>query len=534
MDVRQRGPEGVQADVGIRGASFDQTLLLLNGMKLNDPQTGHHMFNLPLPAEAVERMEVIRNSASRLYGINALAGAINLVTKVPEGDRLFLGAEGGDFKLYGINAGLSLHKGGYAQFTSVSHRSSEGYLPNTDFRITQAFHQSVITLGKSVLDLYSGYSDRSFGARGFYVPNPEEYESVQTAFNGVRLRTIAGKWTFTGQTYHRYNQDHYIYIRSKPEIFQNRHFAHTGGIEFNGMYKSRLGETGIGIDSRTEKLSSSNLGKRERMLLGMYAEHRFGLMQGKLTLTPGAYVNLMLPDKFMCFPGIDVRYAASRKLLIHASADRGMRLPTYTDLYYAGPLNTGNPDLKPETAVSAEAGMQTSLRRLLFSFKGFYRKSDDLIDWARQSPADKWQPLNLNKVTVLGTETSFDIRFSGIIERFRISHTYLHAETGQPEQYLSRYSLSNLKHQATGVLIIRYSSKWSQTFSVRHLNRVTQTDYTLIDSKLMYRNRQFFGWAEVTNLSDESYSEAGFALMSGRWFRVGISLNIGLKRKQAP
>ena len=81
VDVRQRGAEGVQADISIRGGTFDQTLILLNGINITDPQTGHHNLNLPVSIAQVERIEILEGPAARIYGPNAFSGTINIVTK---------------------------------------------------------------------------------------------------------------------------------------------------------------------------------------------------------------------------------------------------------------------------------------------------------------------------------------------------------------------------------------------------------------------------------------------------------------------
>ena len=81
VDVRQRGAEGIQTDISLRGGTFDQVMVLLNGINITDSQTGHHNFNLPVSLQQVERIEVLKGPASRIYGPNAFSGAINIVTK---------------------------------------------------------------------------------------------------------------------------------------------------------------------------------------------------------------------------------------------------------------------------------------------------------------------------------------------------------------------------------------------------------------------------------------------------------------------
>src|SRR5690606_17612932 len=66
IDVRQRGANGVQADAGIRGSTFDQVLILINGIKISDMQTGHHSMNLPIDMDNVERIEILKGPAAQI------------------------------------------------------------------------------------------------------------------------------------------------------------------------------------------------------------------------------------------------------------------------------------------------------------------------------------------------------------------------------------------------------------------------------------------------------------------------------------
>ncbi|HMA87091.1 MAG TPA: TonB-dependent receptor plug domain-containing protein, partial [Desulfosalsimonadaceae bacterium] len=81
VDVRQRGAGGVQTDIGIRGASFEQTLIMVDGVAISDPQTGHHNMNLPVTLSDIERIEVVKGPAARIYGPNAMGGVINIITR---------------------------------------------------------------------------------------------------------------------------------------------------------------------------------------------------------------------------------------------------------------------------------------------------------------------------------------------------------------------------------------------------------------------------------------------------------------------
>ena len=84
VDVRQRGPIGAQTDVSIRGGTSEQITILLNGINICDPQTGHNAFDFPCDISDIERIEVLEGPAGRVYGTSSLLGAINIVTKSGE------------------------------------------------------------------------------------------------------------------------------------------------------------------------------------------------------------------------------------------------------------------------------------------------------------------------------------------------------------------------------------------------------------------------------------------------------------------
>ena len=111
IDLRRRGANGVQADISFRGSTFEQVLVLLNGIKITDPQTAHHVLNLPLDLEVVERIEVVKGPAGRIYGQGAFAGAVNIVTKNPEESYVGLQAKAGRYDVLGGKVSANLKTG---------------------------------------------------------------------------------------------------------------------------------------------------------------------------------------------------------------------------------------------------------------------------------------------------------------------------------------------------------------------------------------------------------------------------------------
>lgn len=529
VDIRQRGPIGVQTDMSIRGGSFDQSLVMLNGLKLNDPQTGHHMFNLPITTEAIAQIDIVKTAASRLYGINALTGAVNFVTKVPIQNQVYLQGFGGDFGLYGVQVGAAYTNKKVATHLSYGKTHSNGYSRNTDFTIHNLFLQQTITRKKSTMDVIGGYTDRRFGATGFYVLNSNEFESVQTAFGGLIHEVKWGQLSIKSQAYYRYNQDHYVYIRSNPKVYQNFHYSTVAGAEIHATYKSSVGESGVGIDTRKENLDSKTLGYRNRTILGAFAEHRFKFKQNRISFTPGIYLNYITNAEVSVFPGVDAGFAVTRKMQLKGSISKGMRLPTYTDLYYKGPSNVGNPNLKIEEAISSEVGVSYYEKKWQASITVFNRNSKNLIDWAKTVDSLPWQPQNVNQVVFRGFESNVTYKLNNLIEQLNLGYTFIDANIKQVEGYKSTYALTNLRHQVTGTVYITWYKKLTQTFTVRHINRVTLPDYTLVDSKLSYAFKYGRVYTEITNLFNVRYKEAGFVTMPGRWFRVGIDLKLNFK-----
>lgn len=179
VDIRQRGANGVQADASIRGSTFDQVLILINGIKISDPQTGHHSLNLPVDIENIERIEILKGPSARIYGQNAFAGAINIITKSPDDSYIKVQAQAGAYGLGGIRLAASMAKEKVKQYISASRDFSDGYQYNTDYVISNLFYQSEVPTTVGKVNVMGGFTDRSFGANGFYASpaNMDQYEA---------------------------------------------------------------------------------------------------------------------------------------------------------------------------------------------------------------------------------------------------------------------------------------------------------------------------------------------------------------------
>lgn len=529
IDIRQRGPNGVQADAGIRGSTFDQVLILVNGIKISDLQTGHHSLNLPLDIENIERIEILKGPGARVYGQNAFAGAINIVTKSPDQPYLKIQGSFGQHALWGGKLSGAFATGPVNHYLSVAHDQSDGYKFNTDYSITNYFYQNEINLGANQIQVLGGFTDRQFGANGFYA-SPEfidQYEEIQTSLAAINWkRFINDDILIKSSLYWRRNKDDYVFIRNNPAVYQNIHTSQNYGGEVNLSIESGLGITGLGLDINQLQLESTNLGTHDRTVVSFFAEQRFNWLNGHLNATPGIQFNYYSDFGVNLLPGIDVGFKINKQVGLFANWGRTYRVPTFTDLYYVDPANNGNSELEPEYANTYEIGLKwQAMTGLTGQISYFQRNGKDIIDWAKSSPDDKWTPDNLIGVETKGFDGNITYQNGNpqsIFHQFDLGFTYLDATTVDVETQLSRYALEHLRHQYSAGITLKYGDLLTHSIYYRYYNRLNLEDYHLVDSRLNVQWNQLSVFVEASNLFDTFYRETNLVEMPGRWVKSGI------------
>ncbi|WP_345988725.1 TonB-dependent receptor [Chryseobacterium sp. Chry.R1] len=531
MDIRRRGANGVQSDVGFRGSSFEQVLILLNGIRMNDSQTGHNSLNIPVDLEDVERIEIIKGPAARRFGQNAYAGVINIITKTILGKKVKISAEGGDYETYGFGLNAQLGNEKFSNSLQANSSTSQGYMHNTDYEIRNVFYQSKLGIRNGDIRLQAGFSEKKFGANGFYSSPKatEQYEEMQASIVSLAHQQTFGKLKLNSNVYWRRGQDMYLYNRQNPALYRNMHIGNNVGGEVNSSYTWGLGTTGVGVELRKEFLVSNNLGDRNRFVTQVLFEHHFSLLDKKLNISPGiSWANYSKEGNFF-YPGLDVGYNFDSNNKVYANVARVHRVPTFTDLYYISKTEQGNPDLLPENAVSSEVGYQYQNKILLAKISGFMRSSKNSIDWVKKSLEDPvWYAQNVGEIDTKGVEIEFNHRLFPWI-KYSLGYTYLDTEFKQSNDFVSRYVLDNLKHQLVAKLETSFLQHFTNELVYRYNDRVNLGSYNLLDEKISFVKKDFSVYVLINNVTNTKYTETFGVQMPNRWFHIGFTYNINIK-----
>jgi vitamin B12 transporter len=576
VDVRQRGILGVQSDISIRGGSFDQTLILINGIKMTDPQTGHHQMNLPVELEQIERIEILLGGGSRIFGPNAFAGAINIITRKDAPTQLQVGLTGGAFGLKEAKLNAALQRNRWNLSLGGTHRSSSGFQRNTDFFWNQLYAQGAASVGKHHLLLNAGWNQKAFGASTFYSGSfPNQFEATQTwLLSASDQWQLSDRLRITGRLYYRQHQDRFelfresegYYLRTAANRFvldrdtapawyngHNYHLTRSAGAELDAQFRSRWGTTVVGLEYREEQVLSNVLGspletplsvpqepdfarytrQAGRGNVSTYLEHNAQFR--RWTLSAGTLYNYNSAFGTAFFPGVDLGYRLSDPLRIYGSVNRSLRFPTYTDLYYNRGGAVGSIDLQPESALHYELGTKFRHGRLQTQAAFFHRQGSNLIDWIRLNGSSQTQAANLTQVNLSGLELSaqFSTRFRRLADQVRLGYSYLQADTSS-QNFESNYALDFLRHQFNLSLRQRlhrhtqlsWQLSWQDRlggyFDPKQQQEIAFQPVFLVFGRLQHQIGPWRFFAEVSNLFNVSVMDIGNVPQPGRWWNAGL------------
>lgn len=542
VDIRQRGAAGVQTDIAIDGGTFDQTMLLVNGLKISDPQTGHNMMMLPFELQNTGQLQIIKGAASGLYGVNALTGVIDVITKDVEHNHLDVTLNGGSSfeknrteNLY-YNSGVVLQGGiktnNFKHNFNAGWKNSNGYRANTAYKSPNLWYDTKGSIGKNQLHLMGGYRYMDFGANGFYAApgDSTSHETVQNTVLGIKhLLPFSNKLTWMNDVVYNYKTDDYKYIK-EPVLGHNKHFQNIVNVTTALRYASAWGNVRLGLEFRNEQLNSSNLGERARSNMGVLLNYD-KILAEKLSIEAGAYANQNSNFGFQVYPSLGLGYFLGNysKLVVNISS--GQRLPTFTDLYYnqRGVIE-GNPNLRPEQAINADIGYQAQWSHLQVNSYVFYRSISQFIDWTKQDLSDVWHPENYQQMNTYGFH--FSANYSHTVNEditmgYYLGYNFLEPSLEQQEgSTISRYAINSLRHHAALNVYTRLWGAVKIQLGANYQSRISYKDYWLLNTSAAYNLKQWEVGINVQNLNDVTVVEAGAQPLPGRWMQVFLKYSI--------
>ncbi|MBB3187596.1 TonB-dependent receptor [Microbacter margulisiae] len=562
IDLRTRGTDNVQADISLRGGTFDQTAVLLNGVNLTDPQTGHFDLDIPIDIHLIERIEILYGPGAWTAGSISFSGAIDIITRQVFPTSLFAHLSTGAHNYQQTDAYGFVNSGKWRIAAGINGTQSSGYAPNTDFRIFNAYSNiRYLTQHSGQWMMQLGAQSKDFGANSFYSPSfPDQYEQTRTLIASLQYKKQWQHWLLSANAYYRRHHDMFTLFRYPDQdtllfIGPNYHLTDIFGASLQASYSWIAGTTTLAGDLRSEHIFSNALGNPlphpvydpysgkdvfTRGALRQYAS--FSLKQvkniNKWTLGAGILGSGNNDFGFHVYAGGNVDYAFTQNITLGFWLHNSYRLPTFTDLYYTSPTQIGNAQLKPEEAFNTDVHLLWTPRNWTIRAAFFQRDGHRIIDWVRLPSETVWHSQNLTNVQSMGTELAIDYRPQlPWVKTIHVDYTYLDV-TKSSSNYVSLYATDYLRNELRIRLVNpiwkSLEAAWQLSYHDRagtYLDATTNQEtpfnpYWLCDLKLMWERPGYQISAEADNLFNTTYFDYGNLPQPRRWIKVGLTVKI--------
>jgi len=548
VNIQARAGQGVQADLAIRGTTFEQSLVLVNGLRVNDPETGHLNLDIPVPLDAITSLDILHGSGSTFYGSDAIGGAVNLVTSEPAHGTnsapafaLTARTGGGSYGSLENHIRASIATKSFAEQLTASRDTSDGFAFDRNYSSNAASSETWLHTAPGTTDILLAASDRPYGANNFYGNYPE-WERTKAWLASIQQQLGPRTAATFGYLKHT---DEFVLILGAPQIYENNHT--TTGYEAairradplgrNATLSYGLEEAGDTIhsfnfsqDNSGAEVLSSALGVHARNQGAGYANLSLRSL-GRASLSLGAREEVLSSHGSVFSPNVAGAVTLTSSLRLRAAASHGFRQPTYVDLYYADPATNGNPLLKPESSWSYEGGIDYSPSggRLTLSAAGFRLNQTNAIDYVKRVSTDKWQAVNIPMLDLSGAEVSARIRLSDH-QQLSLAYTAAHSANLPPEfisEYAFNYAAQNAIFAWTADQLPVFGSAGKQLtlrMQVNVVQKTKRTAYPLWDVNLARSTGAIRPYLRLLNLANTGYTELPGIPMQGRTILGGVEI----------
>ena len=572
VDVRQRGPIGAQTDISIRGGNYEQITILLNGINICDPQTGHNAFDFPVDISEIERIEVLEGPAGRVYGTSSLLGAINIVTRPRPTSSVSAHIEGGSYGYLSAGARANVASGKWNNQLSGSYSRSDGYQRNSagglnsDYSGGKAFYQGTYDDDIVSVSWHAGLSTKDFGSNTFYGAKwDDQFEHTLKTYTALQAETKKGSFHLKPSIYWNHSYDRFELFRDAAEKYPfNYHRTDIFGVNLNGYFDWILGRTAVGAELRNEDLLSGNLGEPldnphhisgtdryydhgiNRTNISFVVEHNILLRRFTLSAGLVAVKNSWNGMNMKVYPGIDASYRIGDSFKIFANYNTSLRMPSVTELYYSVGGHVADKNLKPEEISSVEAGVKYADHGITTQASVYHNNWKNMIDWIRYTadgPDAPWQSVNFTEVKATGFQAQLTLNFRQIVptqrilKSFNASYNYLFQDKDIDSSVESKYSLEYLRHKLVANLQLNIVSRLDLGINFRWQDRrgiYTDFDgtvkeyspYSVVDARLSWTAPKYKLYLEANNIFDKNYIDYGCVPQPGTWLIAGLSVEL--------
>lgn len=518
LNVQARAGNGVQADLSIRGTTFEQSLILLNGFHINDPETGHLNLDIPVPLDAVQRIDVLHGSGSTFYGSDAIGGAVNFITARPSNVAVTGRVGGGNFGSVESHLAASYAIKSFAEQLTGSRDTSDGFMFDRNYSSNAVASETWLTTKPGTTDILLATSDRPYGANQFYGPY-DSWERTKGWFGGIQQQL--GQRTAASYAYRRHT-DLFVLFLGHPEIYENNHVTTAWQSAIRRADPIGTNTTlSYGLEASGDSIHSTNLGIHARNAGAGYANLSLRSL-GRFALSIGGREEIISGGYNVFSPNVAAAYTLTHMVRLRASAGHGFRIPTFLDLYYSDPTTVGNPHLKPESSWSYEGGADWTPNngRLKLSATVFRLQEKDTIDYSKYSLAAKWQANNVQNQNITGAEASARIRLS---DNQQLQFGYTAARAGQPPAGLiSEYAFNYAAQSAQALWTGEFRHLVTISNQLMVIQKTAKTAYPLWNLSLSHNEGRVRPYVRLLNLSNTGYEEIPQVPMQGRTIMAGV------------
>jgi vitamin B12 transporter len=519
INLAERGTPGSQADISIRGSSFEGVLVLINGIRAHDPQTGHFAMDIPVNLSTVEKVEVMAGGGSSIYGASASGGVINIVTKNASNE--VRGTTGfGTFGSRKADISFSRGKSEKNFFLGLHGGRSDGYMPGTDLD-NMGINAGGSFSSKALMVRWNGgYMNKRFGAANFYAPY-QSFEKTATFQGGINAGyMMSDKRMVRFRIGSRGHGDDFILIRNRPEFYRNTHYnrSYSLAAEYLANPHEMLSIT-AGVESERMGITSPGLGNHSDYNHAMYGQLTSRIKKSLISFSMRFDTNSR--KESIVSPGIGITVPFDDNKRFRFRTEKSFRSPTYTELYYNSPSNYGNPSLKSQHSLSMEAGFDIIKNKSIFGLTGFARRSTNIIDWVRYPEGITWFAANHGRLLTAGIEMKYNISIWQSWN-IRINSSLLRQNVSNTKGSESKYILNPVERSVVAVFSGPVFAGFKGTFFTRYEKLQLGRSRSPVAVRISRQFNDMKMKLSFSNLFNEKYEELPGLKAPGRWLNLEV------------